>query len=342
MSIVCISSAWSKDDASTMEAILGEVTDVGVPRISEALLLLARALNSATEGAVSLDPCDPVFTDAMRCLLCHPWLVPSVQRKDKSGKTVASFFTQPFGAGQGLSLFSSQESFAKLQRAAAKVGSKLSPVPLTFGQIMMGHLPNMSLEAMRKNNVPESNAVLAISLDPMALLEAAPDSKPVEENLVVFAETTFPMLQSFCYCYLLAGNVLQVQEALEDGPAAVPADHWSEVLCSQSLNAIVTGESESVFASEAGMLLFCYPGDAAKVLSHHRRKGMAELEDGKIVSMDPLKVLHLMAWQAKENRSTLILATAMESDGELQLHGLSITPQLFTETVEPAFAKQSK
>ena len=64
---------------------------------------------------LALEPCDAVLTDALRCILSHPWLVGSVER---AGAGTPSFFTQPFGAGRVLNLFSSQESFKKLEREA--------------------------------------------------------------------------------------------------------------------------------------------------------------------------------------------------------------------------------
>eukprot|EP00931_Biecheleriopsis_adriatica_P103446 TRINITY_DN78279_c0_g1_i1.p1 TRINITY_DN78279_c0_g1~~TRINITY_DN78279_c0_g1_i1.p1 ORF type:complete len:347 (+),score=79.22 TRINITY_DN78279_c0_g1_i1:67-1107(+) len=343
MSVLKSTCIWGKEDGVTMEQILSEVGDDSVPRIEEALSLLAKAFSQGADGAIALEPCDSILTDCMRCILSHRWLLPSVQRKDPSGKVVASFFMQPFGSGQVLSLFSSTAAFSKLQKMASEAGARLTPVPFTFGQVIMGHLPNMTREAMKKHGVSETNGVRAISLDPFNLqVDSHDDAGQDYDNLIVFSDMTFPLLRSFCYCYLLAGQVLQLQEDVELGKAK-PSD-WQEVLCKQSLHAIMTGESgenESVFASEAGMLLFCYPGDAAKVLAYHRRKGTPGLDKGRVVDVDPLRVLHLLRWQAKEDKSSLILAAVMEVSAELQLHGLSITPEMYLKEVEPGLADLS-
>jgi len=327
MSLLLSSDVWGQEDGAAMEGILSEVSEDSVPRIGQALVLLGKAL--AKGEAVALEPTDAVLTDALRCILSHRWLLPSVQQKDASGKMVASFFTQPFReSGQVLSLFSSAKSFSKLQRLASESGLNLTPVPFSFGQVIMAHLPNMSLEALQERGIPALQAVCAISLDPLTLDLS-------EEDALVFSEPTFPILRSFCYCYLLAGQVLQLQEDLELGVEC----NWEEVLCNQSLHAIFTSkdEADSVFASEDGMLLFVYPGDASKVLSYHQRKGTAGLKNGRVVDVDPARFLHLMRWQAKEGKKSLIVATVMQP-GDLQLHGLSIMPDVYLKTIEPSLS----
>merc|ERR1712151_583537 len=105
----------------------------------------------------------------------------------------------------------------------------------------------------------------------------------------------------------------------------------------EPFSVIMTGDH--VFASEAGMLLFCYPGDASKVLQHHQRRGTPGIEDGKVTTIEAKKALDLMRWQAGEGKASLITAAVMEVSGELQMHGLSTTPQIFYESLEPALAE---
>lgn len=335
------SSSWGQKDGAALEAILSEVTDVGIPRITEALGLFEQVLNggSLDETAVALEPSDPVLTDAMRCILSHKWLVPSVMKKTPDGKAVASFFTQAFGAGQVLSLFSSTDSFEKLKAQVENVSGPLSSVSLTFGQIVMTHLPNMTLEAIERHKAPAVHAVRALALDPsMPFREGnAPSQEDgtqlVNDRIVVFSDLMFPLLRSFCYCYQLAGYVLQLQTNLASSLSVVGAKQWNDVLCKQSLNALMVGEK--VFASEAGMLLFCYPGDASKVLTHHRKRGTIPSDSGEVTPVDPQKVLHMIQWQT-QNGNTVIVATALEGDGDLSLHGLLISPKIFFESIEPS------
>jgi hypothetical protein len=101
------------------------------------------------------------------------------------------------------------------------------------------------------------------------------------------------------------------------------------------------GASKLVFASEDGMLLCCYPGDASKVLAHHQQKGTQGLEAAKVTALDPEKVLQLMQWQAEEKKSTLLVATVMSAQGELQLHGLKVTPEMFSKKVAPSLLKKA-
>lgn len=339
MSIVNSSAAWHQDDGALVEEVLSGVTDTGVPRIREVLTLLSRVLNPPNddEAAVALEPCDPVLTDAMRCILSHRWLVPSIHKTNAQGASVQTFFTQPFREGQVLSLYSSSKTYAALLREANRVGVRLLPVPFTFGQVMMTHVPNLSREAMKRRQVPESHALCAISFDSHTQLEQAPDSsQDPSDTVVMFSDSEFELLQSFCHCYALAGQVLQLQADLASDPGSVSPKRWDEVLCCQSLHAVMAGNA--VFASEDGMLLFCYPGDASKALAHHRRKGTLGLESGKIVPVDPDDALQMIRWNAGEGKSVVISATVMESDGELQLHGLSISPQVFHDLVEPALS----
>lgn len=340
MSIIQSTSAWGSQDGQTIEAILSDVSEDAVPRIEEALQILARVLNNQ-DGAVALDPCDPVLTDAFRCILSHRWLIPSVERMDATGKLVASFFMQPFGPGQVLSLFPSD---ARLSAAAAQVGAKLTPLPFTFGQVVMAHLPNMSVERMKERSAPEAYAVRALSLGEIPSMEAATDENiEAIDRVLIFSDTEFPLLQSFCHCYHLAGLVLQLQEDMVERPKEVTGAHWNEVLCTQSLHGIEVGEggSKSIFASEDGMLLCCYPGDASKILLHHQKNGTQGLEAAKVTTLEPEKVLQLMQWQAEEKKSSLIVATAMSTQGELQLHGLKITAEMFTKKVAPGLLKKA-
>jgi hypothetical protein len=91
--------------------------------------------------------------------------------------------------------------------AAAKVGSKLTPVPFTFGQIVMAHLPNMTLEAIKKRNAPEAYAVRSLSLDYLPPKEAMnEESLEAMDEVVLFSDAEFPLLQSFCHCYRWLGK----------------------------------------------------------------------------------------------------------------------------------------
>jgi hypothetical protein len=345
MSIRQSTSIWGKEDGKLLEEILSEVEDGStLPRIEEALGLLARALNAEVEGVVALEPSDPVLTDAIRCILCQQWLLPSVQRTDATGKNVASFFMQPLGSGQVISMFSSTASFEMMREAACQAGLHLTPVPLTFAQVVMAHLPNLSREALSQRDVPESNAVVAVSLDPLRLQEVAVEQGlDPDDNVVLFSETSFGMLQSFCHCFHLAGQVLQLQEDVTDPPATgVKAEQWEEVLCRQSLHAIEASqnsEATPIFASENGAMLFCYPGDAQKVLLHHQRIGTPGLDVGKVMTLEPSKVIRLIHLQANENKSTVIAATVMAAQGELHVHGLQITPEVFSKSVEPSLTQ---
>eukprot|EP00933_Yihiella_yeosuensis_P016241 TRINITY_DN13956_c0_g1_i1.p1 TRINITY_DN13956_c0_g1~~TRINITY_DN13956_c0_g1_i1.p1 ORF type:complete len:385 (-),score=73.69 TRINITY_DN13956_c0_g1_i1:80-1156(-) len=330
-------TSWSSADAEKIEGILRGVGDEEVPQIEEVISSLARILNLG-DDMVILDPCDPVLTDAMRCILSHRWLVPSIQAKDVSGKTVASFFMQPFRNGKMLSLFSSHESFSHLQKEAKRVGAKVTATPLTFGQVVMRHLPNMTLEAMQKNHVAEAHAVRALSIDPYTMQDV---DETGENQLIVFSDLEFSLLQSFCYCYALAGSVFDVKSVLEECPAAVTAKQWDEVLCKQTLHAIMV-DDDNVFASAEGLLFFIYPGDAVKVLMHHKGKGMAGLKEATVAAVEPQRVLHLLRWRASEEQSSLILATVMAAteDGELEMHGLEIRAKTFKEVIEPQISLQ--
>lgn len=323
-------SLWGDADGTTMEDILRGVTDDGVPRISEVLNLLARALGKDDNLVLALDPADPVLTDAIRCILCHPWLVGSVERKNNEGAVVASFFTRPFGNARVLNLFSSRRTFQRLEGEAAKDQEQLSAVELSFGEIMMSHIPNMNVGAMKRNGASEENAVRALSFDPATFWDPALDEdEEVDENVVVFSDSTFKLFQFFCHCYALAGAVLELQQGLTAG--AINEQAWGQVLRKESLNAIMT--DESVFANEQGMLLFCYPGDAAKVLKYHSRKGTAGLTRGKVASLEPQRFLELMTLNARKGVGSVIAATVLEQASEIQLHGLRISPAVFLDTV---------
>jgi len=332
------SSAWGEKDAASMEQILSAVTDDGVPRMPEALKLLAQALGKEENLVMALDSCDAVLTDAVRCILCHPWLVGSVERKNSEGEVVPSFFTQPFGNGRVLNIFSSKLTFKKLEAEAAKAGAKLTAATVSFGEIMMVHIPSMTLEAMRTHKIPEENAVLALAFDPLAFWDPAlDDDEDLCDGLVFFSATTFSLLQHFCMCYALAGSVLELSASLRRGP--VKPLQWKGVLCKQPLSAIMTA-GDAVFATEQGMLLFCYPGDASKVLSFHQRNGvlnpLLDLSEGHVTALDPATFQKLIELHADQGISTLIVATALAQGGKLQLHGLSILPKVYLESAKSA------
>jgi len=330
-------ATWGESDRAAVEEILKGVNETSVPRIREVLALLARVLNPAEEEtpAVALDPCDPVLTDAMRCILAHRWLVPSIEKTDGNGKKVRSFFTQPFKNGQVLSLYSSSKAYEQLLREAAKVGARLLPVPLSFGQVMMAHIPNMGVEALKKANVPASNAVRFLSFDPQTHPEQHSLSPEPTDDIVMFSEHEFGFLQSFCHCFNLAGNVLEVAELLAKDPASVAVQRWIDILGGQSLYAIMT--AEAAFSNDVGLCLFCYPGDASKVLAYHQHKGTKGLDDAKVKPFEPDDALELIRWQAQQGGAALISATVMQHAEDLQFHGLLITSQTFLDAVQPAF-----
>lgn len=340
MSVVKSSLAWGEGDGQVIEDILCGVTDKDVPRIREVLVLFSNVLNhpSDKDTIMALEPSDPVLTDAMRCILCHRWIVPSVHKKTAQGEIVQSFFTQPFLNGQVLSLYSSSKAYEPLLRDAAKEGVRLLPVPRTLGQVVMAHLPTMGREAVAERKMPESQAVIGLAFDAQTHQDGAVpnDDGAFLDNVCLFLAHEFLLLQSFCLCYALAGKVLEVQETLAQGPEHVKAKQWDEVLCQQALTVIMTGDA--VFASEVGMLFFCYPGDASKALAHHLRKGTPGIEAGKVKPIDPVEVLDLMEWGVGEGNAAFIAATVVARAEELQLHGLSIPCDVFSNFVVPALS----
>jgi len=319
--------AWRQGDGPAMEGMLGEVTGAGVPRIREVLAALAQAMNP-TDEVVELSVKDPVLTDALRCLMAHRWLAPTVHKQDKQGNMVRSFYTQPHEGGQHLSLCSSFAIFERLQRECALKGTILASEPRTFCQVVTVDLPVMSVEAFRRHGFPEHHAIRTLSLDPLPLVVSAGGAQPVD-SVVRLSEMAFPLLRSFCECWALAGAALRVQATVEEqGLDAVGEPEWAGVLCrGQTLVAITMGQS--VFTSEAGLLLFCYPGDAGKVLAYHQRQKTPGLAVGQVSPIGPQQLLDLMQWQAERGGSTQVVTVVLEQAEGPRCHGLAVTPELF-------------
>lgn len=321
--------SWGAEDARFMETCLASVTDGGVARIGDVVDRFAAAM--ARTGTVALDPKDPVLTDTVRSCMAHPWHAAVVQKRDTAGKMVASFFTQPAGAGQKLSLFSSRASFERLQREQALQGTVLSAEPRSLSQMVLRDLPVMSLEMFRQRGLPEAHAVRTLALDPVPAVAVLGSTAPARASGVELPDIAFPLLRTFCESWIAAGAALQVDSLIQDkGPGAVDADLWVAVLRKTTLVAIMT--SGAVFSSEAGLLLFYYPGDASKVLSFHQEQATAGLADGKVLPVEPKNLLELLRWQAGRQGNTLIV-TAVICDGRApQCHGLSITPDVCRST----------
>ena len=200
--------AWDGSDAVFMEQTLENISEAGVVGIQDVVSRLAVAVNPTTEHMVELGHRDPVLTDAVRCLMAHPWRAAAVQRVDAQGKPVTSFFTQAGKAGNMLSLYSSQANFERLRTEIAKQGMNLQVQPRSFCQVLMTDLPIMSIAQLRQRNLPESYAVRTLCLDPTTV-PVTSDSDPRELGTAEFSEVWFPVLQNFCASWAMAGAVAQ-------------------------------------------------------------------------------------------------------------------------------------
>merc|ERR1712032_53030 len=100
----------------------------------------------------------------------------------------------------------------------------------------------------------------------------------------------------------------------------------------EPLVALVLAES-GIFAMDSGLPLFCHPGDAAKVREHQREKA---LHTAEVTPVGLATALETMRWRASRGGSVQVIATVVSEGSALQCHGLTITPQVFKEYVEPA------
>eukprot|EP00928_Gymnodinium_smaydae_P083095 TRINITY_DN66359_c0_g1_i1.p1 TRINITY_DN66359_c0_g1~~TRINITY_DN66359_c0_g1_i1.p1 ORF type:complete len:355 (-),score=61.25 TRINITY_DN66359_c0_g1_i1:17-1048(-) len=327
--------SWSPKDAKFMETCLGAMTDEGVPRINDVVEKFAYAMNE--HESVDLDSRDPILTDTVRCFMAHPWRAAVVQKRDKAGNMVASFFTEPCDMGQKLSLFSSQDNFDRLRKEHALKGTILTAEARSFCQVVMRDLPMMSVNVFRQRNLPEVHAVRTLALDPAPTIVTLGGTASSRKSNLELSDAAFPLLESFCKSWVAAGAALQASALIEEkAPSAVALDLWDTILRQSTLAAVMT--SGAVFSSEAGLLLFCYPGDASKVLAFHQQQKTPGLEEGKVLPVEPAQLIDLLKWQAGRQGNTLIVTAVLEDGASPQCHGFSITPAVFRST-EPMLAE---